>query len=162
MFDSWSGHTPRLRFWCPVGVGTGRNPSIFLSYIDSSLPSPLESINVFLGEDFKKSLHTVIDIMGHRWGLSLPYRVNVDPCWACKPFLLFLTSSCHVHFDKLSCVTAGRTKQEWRTVCSRRDWWAQQPWGLGRVQSWVPLTAVYLCAHYSNFLKSKVFIGEVG
>ena len=37
-FNSWPGPMPRLRVRSPVGVGTKGNQSMFLSYIDVSLP----------------------------------------------------------------------------------------------------------------------------
>ena len=65
-FDSWSGHTPRLRVQSLVRACTGSNGSIFISHFDVSLsislslpltpllPLSLKSANISLGKDFLK------------------------------------------------------------------------------------------------------------
>ena len=53
-FDSLSGHMPRLQVWSPVGVHTGGNQWIFLTWMFLSLS--LKSIIMSSDEDKKKNL----------------------------------------------------------------------------------------------------------
>ena len=53
-FDSLSGHMPRLQVWSLVGVHTGGNQWIFLTWMFLSLS--LKSIIMSSDEDKKKNL----------------------------------------------------------------------------------------------------------